>query len=285
MLEIAPDAISTTRLRRRLRGYDREQTDELLATVVESYGKVYAERAQLAEEVARLRREREADVRSRSELGQLRADAEARDRHVSDLQTRISRYEEEHSQRIAEIERLRAELSDARAVQDELHDELREHRDRVARSAIREKALVEQIALLAAQLEDEATGSPAISARARAVPERADRAAATLLRLERVVETLEQESRRDAELTLKKARERADEIVRSAQAERRRLDAASAQTPAEEDAGDEYDPISALARIESSVTTSEASDEAAEDIGEASWTSRPGFGDAAEPSG
>lgn len=95
-----------------------------------------------------------------------------------------------------------------------------------------------------------------------------------LHRLDRVVETLERESRREAEITLKKARERADEIVHSAERRRRRLEAdATPPGTGDEVAEEEYDPIAAHARIEAAVTEPEVSEDLG-DIGEASWTSR-----------
>ncbi len=98
-----------------------------------------------------------------------------------------------------------------------------------------------------------------------------------LHRLDRVVETLERESRREAEITLKKARERADQIVHSAERWRRRLEA-DAPHPAtgEGAAEEEYDPIAAHARIEAAVTP-EVSEDLERDVGEASWTSRAPF--------
>ena len=44
MPELTPDAIRNATLTRRLRGFDRAETEELLARVAESYGKLYAAR-------------------------------------------------------------------------------------------------------------------------------------------------------------------------------------------------------------------------------------------------
>src|SRR6266480_2261909 len=254
MREIAPDAIRSATLTRRLRGYDREETAELLAEVAESYDHVRAERKRLSEAVASLRAERqEHESRSRAELDALKGQLSERDRQITDLELQIERLQQAQSKQLEDLARMREDLSNARALQGDLEAESREHGERVARSALREKALVAQIAMLVTQLKDEETRT--ISPSARELPERADRASGMLLRLDRVVETLERESRREAEVTLKKARERADEIVHSAELRRRgpEAEAAHSRTEEEREAGEEYGPIAALAQIEPSV--------------------------------
>jgi DNA repair exonuclease SbcCD ATPase subunit len=286
MRELAHDAIRNATLTRRLRGYDRQETDELLAKVAESYEKVHGERVRLSEKVASLKAEaQEREARSRAELDRLDKQLGDRDRQIADLETKIARFEQEQSKQLEDLTRLRAELSHARAVHEDLEAESREHGERVARSALREKALVAQIAMLVSQLKEEET-TQAIPPDQRALPERADRGAAMLHRLDRVVETLEQESRREAEITLKKARERADEIVHSAELRRRRLeaDAPHSGTGEEDVAEEEYDPIAAHARTEAAVTEPEVSEDLEQDIGEASWTSRAPFKQTPEPS-
>jgi chromosome segregation ATPase len=285
MREIAHDAIRSASLTRRLWGYDRQETEGLLARVAESYEKVHVERVGLSEEVASLRaEEEERKARSHAEFDRLNKQLGDRDRQITDLEAKIARLEQEQSKQLEDLARMRVELSNARAVHEDLEAESREHGERVARSALREKALVAQIAMLVSQLKEEET-TQAISPDQRALPERTDRGAAMLLRLDRVVETLERESRREAEITLKKARERADEIVHSAERRRRRLEAeATHEGTGEEEAEEEYDPIAAHARIESAVTEPEVSDDLERDIGEASWTSRATFGQAPESS-
>lgn len=285
MRELAHDAIRSATLTRRFRGYDRLETEGLLARVAESYEKVDGERDRLSEKVASLRAEgKEREAQSRAEVDRLNNQLGDRDRHITDLETKIARLEQEQSKQLEDLARLRVELSNARAVHEELEAESREHGERVARSALREKALVAQIAMLVSQLKEEET-TQAIPPDQRALPERADRGAAMLNRLDRVVETLERESRREAEITLKKARERADEIVHSAELRRRRLEAdATHPGTGEGEVEEEYDPIAAHARIESAVTEPEVSDDQARDIGEASWTSRATSGQEPESS-
>jgi chromosome segregation ATPase len=289
MHEIAPHAIREATLTRRLRGYDREETEKLLATVADSYEKVDAERMRLSEEVVSLRDERqESEARLHVELDRLTQQVSERDRHIADLDAQIARLEAEQSKQLEDLDRLRKELSNVRTVQEEVQAESRDQRERVARFALREKALVEQIAMLVSQLseEEEAEATQAISRHPRVLPERADRTAAMLLRLDRFVETLERESRREAEITLKKARERADQIVHSAEVHRRRLEAETANPRAaeEEDHGEEYDPVAGLERIEPPVTKPEVSDDSEPNMGEASWTSRAVFDETPEPS-
>jgi DivIVA domain-containing protein len=285
--ELTPDAIRHATLTRRLRGYDREETEEFLARVAESYGKVYAERMHLSEEVASLRGERqEREARSHAELDRLNDQISERDRRITDLEAQIVRLEEDQSKQVEDLDRLREELTNVRTVQEEVQAESREQGERAARLALREKALVAQMAMLASQLKEE-EATQGISRDRRALPERANQAAAMLLRLDRVVETLERESRREAEMTLKKARERADEIVRSAELQRRRLEAETAPQHAAEKVEveeEEYDPVASLARIELAETEPEVSDDLGQDIGEASWTSREAFDETPEPS-
>lgn len=283
MGELESDPFHSVTLTRRLRGYDRRETDELLARISEGYDHVNAERMRLHEEVSSLRTEQEErKARSDAELDKLCKQLSERDRQIADLETQISQLKHERSKQLDELAGLREELSHARAVQDDLEAESREHGERLARSALREKALVARIAMLVSQLE-EGKATPANPREQRALPERAGRAAAMLSRLDRVVETLERETRQQAETTLKKARERADEIVHSAELRRRRLEAEPARTRAEEHAvaegQEDYDAIAPLGRIEPSVTEPDVSEDLEREIGEASWTSRPPFGE------
>jgi cell division septum initiation protein DivIVA len=278
MREIAHDAVRTATLTRRFRGYDRQETEGLLARVAESYEKVHAERVRLSEKVASLRAEaQEREARSRAELERLNSQLGDRERQITGLEAKIARLEQEQAKQLEDLARMRTELSQARTVHEDLEAESREHGERVARSALREKALVAQIAMLVSQLKEEET-TQALPPDQRALPERADRGAAMLHRLDRVVETLERESRREAEITLKKARERADEIVHSAERRRRRLEADAAHPGTGEGvAEEEYDPIAAHARIEAAVMEPQVSEDPERDVGEASWTSPAPF--------
>jgi chromosome segregation ATPase len=275
MREITPTDLRNVTLKRRLRGYDRGKTEELLAGVAESYEALRSKYGALAEEMQNLRREQEQrESRFRGELDALKEELSARDRRIVDLETEIARYERERSTLLEEAGRLRKELAGARTAQDEDQEVLLEQRQRVARLETREKALMEQIAMFASQLEHEEP-TQLFPARARALPQRTARAASMLVRFDRAVETLERETRREAELTLKKARERANEIVRAADSRRQQLGAESVRPAALDDADrEEYDPVAALDRIERPAAASEAADPLESRIGEASWTSR-----------
>src|SRR6266511_3045030 len=89
MRELAYDAIRSATLTRRFRGYDRQETEGLLARVAESYEKVHAERVRLSEKVASLRaEEQEREARSRTELDRLNKQLGDRDRQIADLETK-----------------------------------------------------------------------------------------------------------------------------------------------------------------------------------------------------
>jgi len=272
--ELTPNAIRTPELRRRLRGYDTQETEELFVRVAESYERVRAEREALSERVESLRREQEDHERdSRVELAKLQEELRDRDGRITELEGQIARIEEEHSKQLEDVERLNEEISSARAAQEAHQAELAEQSESVARFETREKALVEQMAMFAAQLEqgDAAEAAPTSQ---RALSDLDERAAATLLRLERVAETVARETRRDTEMMLKKARERADEILHAAEVRSRRVvEEIARQTAVDEAAREDFDPVAALERVEDQGTEPEASDDAEQQLGEASWTS------------
>ena len=261
---MTPDAIRTPTLKRRLRGYDTQETEELLVRVAENYERVRAERQALSEQLERVRREQNDHERdSRIELDKLREELSDRDSRIAQLKAQIARFEEERSRQLEEVKRLNEEVLSARAAQRAHQAELAEQNETVARLETREKALVEQIAMFAAQLEqgDRAEAAPTSHLE--------ERAAATLLRLERVAETVARETRRDTEMMLKEARERADEILHSAEVQSRRVvEEIARQSGADEAARDEFDPVAALERAEDPGTEPEA-----QQVGEASWTS------------
>ena len=144
MRDIAPDAVRNASLTRRLRGYDREETDDLLASIASSYSKVYVERARLSEEVAALSAERQAsDAQVRAELESLGEQLRERDRRIAELQTLVARFDEERSKELEGRDRLREELFRVRTMQQEAETDAREHSEHLAaRFALREKALV-----------------------------------------------------------------------------------------------------------------------------------------------
>jgi cell division septum initiation protein DivIVA len=278
--EITPDAIRNATLKRRLRGYDTQETEELFVRVAASYERVSAERTALSEQLVDLRGEQEDHARdSRIELEKLQEQLSIRDVRIAELNAEIARFEEEHSERLEEVERLSKEVSSARATQEAQQAELAEQSASLARLDIREKALVEQIAMFAAQLGQGDAGFAAPTS-PRAVSDLDERAAATLHRLDRVVETVARETRRETEMMLKKARERAEEILRSAEVRSRRIVGEIArQGPVDETVRAEFDPVAALERVEEPESEPEAADDpqtaddAEQQLGEALWTS------------
>lgn len=261
-------------LKRRLRGYDTQETEELFVRVAESYERVRAERKTLSEQLVSLHREQDDHARdSRVELDKLQEQLSDRDERIAELKAQIFRLEEEHSKQLEEGERLNEELLSARAAQGAHQAELAEQGESVSRLETREKALVEQIAMFAAQLE-QGDGAEAAPTSPRALSDLEERAAATLLRLERVAETVARETRRDTEMMLKKVRERAEEILHSAEVRSRRVvEEIARQSGVDEAARDEFDPVAALERAEDHGTEPEATDDAKQQLGEASWTS------------
>jgi myosin heavy subunit len=272
--EMTPNAIRTPTLKRRLRGYDTRETEELFVRVAESYERVRAEREALSERLETLQREWADHERdSRVELDKLQEQLSDRDGRIAELKGQIARFEEEHSKQLEEVERLNEEVSGARAAQEAHQAELAEQSESVARLETREKALVEQIAMFAAQLE-QGDAVEAAAASPSALSDLDGRAAATLLRLERVAETVARETRRDTEMMLKKARERADEILHAAEVRSRRVvEEIARQSAVDEAAREEFDPVTALERVEDLGTEPEETNDAEQELGEASWTS------------
>jgi hypothetical protein len=92
-----------------------------------------------------------------------------------------------------------------------------------------------------------------------------------LVRLDRAVETIEREAREEAGMILERAREQAEEMLRTAEA-RQRIEPETAEPDTSDDGREEYDPVAALERVEPSNETP-AIDGFEQDAGEAAWTS------------
>jgi DivIVA domain-containing protein len=208
--EIRPDEIREAKLNRRLRGYDQEETEQLLADVAESYEKVLTEREALTERFETLQHEQAERERGwRLQLERLHERLSDRERRVSGLEAKVARLEQE----LEKTRRLSDEPASAQAAKDGLRSELAERGERLARLE------TEQIGMLEAQLEQaDETGSAPPARRAMALLE--GRAARTIVGLDHLIERAQRDGRRDAEILLKKARERADELVRSTEMER-----------------------------------------------------------------
>jgi cell division septum initiation protein DivIVA len=193
-------------LKRRFRGYDRAQTDHLIGDVTSRCDALTAERDRLHETIEELRAEqRERKLRTDEEVDDVLRELTARERQVSDLERQVREMTRKHEQQQSALERVGDQLLRAR-VQEQRHDDERaELLARVGRVELRERVLVEQLTILKGELHQ--TQDPRVA-------------------LDRLVETVTQEARHEAEVTLKKARARAEQIVRFAEKRGRELEAA-----------------------------------------------------------
>jgi chromosome segregation ATPase len=193
-------------LKRRFRGYDRGQADELIARLTQRCDALTAERNRLNETIEQLRAEQhEHKLRVEQEANVVLRDLTARERQVSDLEREIRELARKNEQQEAELERVGDELLRARLEEQRHEDERVELLARVGRVELRERVLVEQLTILKGELQQ--TRDPREA-------------------LDRLVETVTQEARHEAEVTLKKARAQAEQIVRSAEKRGRELEAA-----------------------------------------------------------
>jgi cell division septum initiation protein DivIVA len=192
--------------KRSFRGYNRVETDEFIAQLTKTCEAVTDERDGLNEAIEQLRTEqREHKRRTDQEANDLLRELTARERQVSDLERELRALTRQHEQQQAALERLGDELLRARADVQQQEDDRAELLARVGRIELRERVLAEQLTILKGELHQ--TRDP--------------RAA-----LDRLVETVTQEARQEAEVTLKKARAQAEHIVRSAEKRGRELEEA-----------------------------------------------------------
>jgi chromosome segregation ATPase len=204
----------TPTLKRRFRGYDRAQADQLIAHLTETCDALSAERNGLREAIEKLRAEqREHRRRSDRETNDVLRELTARERDVSDLERELREMTRQHQQQQAQLERVGDELLRARIEAQRHRDERAEWLTRVGRVELRERVLAEQLTILKGELQQSRDPREA---------------------LDRLVETVTQEARHEAEVTLKKAREHAEQIVRSAEKRGRELEAAVEQRTSED---------------------------------------------------
>jgi cell division septum initiation protein DivIVA len=190
-------------LKRAFRGYDRAQTDQVIAELTARCDALTAERAGLEKAMADLRAEqRDGKLRTDQEANAVHRELTARERQVADLEREIRELIRKHEQQQATIERLGDELLRARLDEQRHQDERAELLTRVGRIELRERVLVEQLTILKGELQQSTDPRAA---------------------LDRLVETVTEEARQEAELTLKKAREHAEQIVHSAEKRGRHL--------------------------------------------------------------
>ena len=270
--ETTPDSIRETALKRRFRGYDPHETEQLLAVVAERLDQVLRERSSLSQQAKAQRRSlEEAERNFKSELDRLNEELAARDQRLRELERELTTLQEERSKHLEDAERLTEELSAARAADEEHQAAVAELRETVGRLEIREKALAEQIAMLDSQFTHVKEAEPTTPA-PQALAHLDGQAATTLLRLDRALETIDREAREEAEMILERAREQAEGILRSAEA-RQRIEPEPAEPRTSDELGEEYDPVAALERVEPSVNEAPATDGFERHVGEGAWTS------------
>ena len=193
-------------LKRRFRGYDRAQTDELIAHLTQSRTALTAERNSLRETIEQLRTEhREHELRTDQEADGVLRELTSREREVSDLERELRGMKRKDEQQQDALGRMGDELLRARVEARRHNDERAELLALVGRVELRERVLAEQLTILKGELHQ--TRDPREA-------------------LDRLVETVTQEARDEAELTLKKARAHAEQIVRSAEKRGRELEEA-----------------------------------------------------------
>jgi cell division septum initiation protein DivIVA len=271
--ETTPDSIRETALRRRLLGYDRHETEQLLADVTESLERILWDRSSLSKQAADLQRDLERANRDfKDELERLNAELAALGQRLPQLEGELTNLQEKRTKQLEEADRLTEELSAAKAAEEDHRAEMTELGETVARLETREKALAEQIAMLESQLEHAHEAEPTTTA-PQALAPLDGRAAATLLRLDRAVETVEREAREEAERILEQAQKQAEEILRSAEAGRQSMEAETAPPITSHEEHDEYDPVAALGRVERPVNDVPATYGSEQEVGEAAWTS------------
>jgi cell division septum initiation protein DivIVA len=271
--EITPNGIRETALKRRLLGYDRHETEQLLAEVAESLERILWDRGSLSQQAAELQRDLERAKRDfKGELERLNAELAALGQRLPELEGELNVLQKKRSKQLKEADRLTKELSGAKAAEEEHRAQMTELGETVARFETREKALAEQIAMLESQLEH-AHQVEATTAEPQALAHLDDHAATTLLRLDRAVETVEREAREEAERLLERAQKQADEILRSAEAGQQRLEAETEPPTTSNQQHDEYDPVAALGRVERPVTEAPTTHGSEQAVGEAAWTS------------
>jgi cell division septum initiation protein DivIVA len=135
-MTLSPEEIRHVSISHSLRGYDRRETDQLLATIAESFESVWHQRTDLYAEVKRL----EAKLQDADRLERLQKE------EITNLQERlksqgatIATLREEAERMETDREALLAERERARAEQDELRGGLLEE---AQQEVAREKALM-----------------------------------------------------------------------------------------------------------------------------------------------
>jgi cell division initiation protein len=146
---IAPSEIQNTKLNPALRGYDREQTDELLEQIKASYERVWSEREELRSEVLRLQEQARENDRLRAQLERIEPELEEL-KKVDQLLRGALVSAERTTEKLKQDARTEAEttVKAARKHADELNTKAEEDRHRLEQE-------IERLEAIAARTKDE----------------------------------------------------------------------------------------------------------------------------------
>jgi chromosome segregation ATPase len=210
--QITPDEIRGADLSRSIRGYDRKQTEQLLADVAEAHAQLIAERDALARQADVLRSElTERDAQAQLDGATLNARLEQTQQRALELEAELDRLRETRSREDEESQRVQEELARAHEAIAEQRSELAEHEEAVVRLRTREKALSEQLRMMEAEAQARGEDLTEQSTVAE------ERALLALARVEHAAEKIERQAQGQLDAILTEARERADEITRAAE--------------------------------------------------------------------
>lgn len=210
--QITPDEIRGADLSRSIRGYDRKQTEQLLADVAEAHAQLIAERDALARQADVLRSElTERDAQAQLDGATLNARLEQTQQRALELEAELDRLRETRSREDEESQRVQEELARAHEEIAGQRSELAEHEEAVVRLRTREKALSEQLRMMEA--ETRARGEDLTEQSTVAE----ERALLALARVEHAAEKIERQAQGQLDAILTEARDRADEITRAAE--------------------------------------------------------------------
>jgi cell division septum initiation protein DivIVA len=164
-MPLSPEEIRHVSISRSVRGYDRRETDQLLATIAESFESVWHQRTDLYAEVKRL----QVELQDAGQLEQLQkeeiANLQERLRDlgstIATLREEVERMETAREALLAERERARAEHGALRSSQ------LEEAQQEVAREralvAAKHKKLSEFLLTVLEEVEQASANGPAVA--------------------------------------------------------------------------------------------------------------------------
>jgi cell division septum initiation protein DivIVA len=162
-MSLSPEEIRHVSISRGVRGYDRQETDQLLATIAESFESVWHQRTDLYAEVTRLRTEVQAAGRlerlQKEEIANLQERLKHQEATIATLREESERMETDREALLAERERARAEQGELRS------SLLKEAQQEVAREktlmAMKHKKLSEFLLAALKEVEQASTNGSA----------------------------------------------------------------------------------------------------------------------------